>query len=150
MIGKKEPVRVASVSSMFAPPDEVELPLTPEQRSAGVEIGDIVPVRPLDAVGYELKKLIDDEPAQYGVRIWELTQSCLPTVAEERVKRLTPTECGVIVLVACGRIAQVQAMAEKMSGNAEGATTAAAPEPPTSSTPLDSSASESPASSGAA
>jgi hypothetical protein len=142
MIGKKEPVRVANVSTVFAPPDEVELPLTREQRGAGITVGDIVAVRPLDALGYALKAQIDKNPAEYGERIWELTQACLPTVAEERVMGLTPTECGVIVFIATGRIAEVQAMAEKMLGNAEGATTAT-PEPPTSPTPSDSSASAS-------
>lgn len=137
MLGKKEPVKIADVVSVFAPPEEVELPS-----------GGTYPVRPLDALGYKLKQEIDADPDGQGERIYELVQKCLPTVPEQEILGLTPIECGVIVLIATGRIKEVQAMAEMMAGNVH-ASTMAAPELPKSPTPSDSSASASPVSSGA-
>jgi hypothetical protein len=128
MLNKKEPVKIASLSTIFAPPDEVELPN-----------GAVVEIRPLDALGYELLQEIETDPAKNGARIWDLVRECLPaSVSDETVKKLTPGECGVITLVATGRIKEVEALAERM-GKAE-ASTVETPEAPTSQIPPDSSA----------
>ncbi|HWL41024.1 MAG TPA: hypothetical protein VNO75_12385 [Gemmatimonadaceae bacterium] len=145
MLEKKTPVKIASLARVIAPPEEVELP-----------DGTIVPVRPFDALGYELFIAIEADPAGMGDKVWDLTHLAIPKDARdaagnpltaeqlvERIKGLTPVECRVIVEVAAGRINEVKALADAILGNAPAPTTA---EPETQRSPIlsDSSASGSP------
>jgi N-acetyl-gamma-glutamylphosphate reductase len=127
------------MATTFAPPEEAILP-----------DGTTVAVRPLDALGYQLLQDIESDPDKNGLKVYDLIRTCLPeSVSDESINRLTPGECAVIVLIAAGRIRQVQALAEAMEKNGQAPVEAGRPEPEPSSTPSGSSAPASPESSGA-
>lgn len=135
---KKKPVDVAGVAIMIAPLEEAVLP-----------DGTIAPVHLLDGGGYQLWLNIEADPGEHGNRIWDLVRLCLKhdvdgrPITDDQIRSLNPVQCSVISEIAAGRIQQVQALAEVMSGNAEAPVTTAEPEPPRSSTLSDSSASAS-------
>jgi hypothetical protein len=129
---KKSAATVASLTSLFGPPEELEL-----------SDGSVVPVRPFDALGFELFEQIQKDPDTHGMEMWDLAAAALPTAKIEVVRRLTFPECMAVLFVAAGRIRDVQAFAERISGNA-GAPTTAELETPRSSSPSDTSALPSP------
>jgi hypothetical protein len=132
-MSKKKPIRMAD---LFSDLEQVEL-----------RDGRIIDVQPIDGTGYDLLAEMEGNPERAG-NAWTIVARCLPALSEIEVKSLNPAECAAVIAIAMGKVQAVQEWAASLPGNGQAPKTAE-PEPQRSSTPSDSSALESPASSAA-
>src|SRR4051812_26777580 len=118
----KKPVKLSAVFS--EEPDQVEL-----------ADGRIVNVRPIDGLGFDMYRDMEEDPAANGHLVWQIAARCLPSLKIEEVKAFTPQECMAVIVIAVGRVQLVQDLAEEMEGNVSAVTVAPRSEPLPSSIP---------------
>src|SRR3954465_15288698 len=112
----KKPVKLSAVFS--EEPDQVEL-----------ADGRIVNVRPIDGLGFDMYRDMEEDPAANGHLVWQIAARCLPSLKIEEVKAFTPQECMAVIAVAAGRVALVEQLASELEGNGLAPTVGAPSEP---------------------
>lgn len=123
-----------NLAKLDQPVGSIELP---GGRIVPVHEADGIVYRALEEMGQAVEEVMAGNPGAAEKlkerTLWELAARCLPSLSAGEVQELTPTECGIVLRMAQGRIKELMEAVEQAEGKAAGAGGAPSRETPSGS-----------------
>ena len=71
--------------------------------------GEEIEVLPVDGVGYQLLKEMQDNGDTSALRMYDVVARCIPAVPKERVMKMSPSQIGTLLSLATESVTAVEA-----------------------------------------